>query len=74
MTSPTTKDTITYAIYSDTARSIVFPSTVGSTKTPHPGTAMTSNVYGRVVVSDTQNNTISAGSDYTQSLTATIEW
>ena len=30
--------------------------------------------HGRVVVSENQNNNITAGTDYTQALTATIEW
>jgi spore coat protein U-like protein len=74
MTSATTSDSIIYGIYSDTARTTAFPSAVSSTKTPHSGIATTTSVYGRVVVSDTQNNSIKAGTDYTQSLTATIEW
>jgi spore coat protein U-like protein len=74
MTSPTTNDSIIYGIYSDEARTTAFPSAVSSTKTPHSGTATITSIYGRVVVSNTQNNTIAAASDYTQSLTATIEW
>jgi spore coat protein U-like protein len=74
MTSATTKDSIIYGIYSDTARTTAFPSAVSGTKTPHSGIATTTSVYGRVVVSDNQNNNITAGSDYTQALTATIEW
>ncbi len=74
MTSPTTKDSIIYGIFSDTARTAPFPTAVSSTKTAHPGNAMTTSVYGRVIVSSTQNNMVASAEDYTQSLTATIEW
>jgi spore coat protein U-like protein len=74
MTSTTTNDSIIYGIYSDATRATAFPSAVSSTKSAHSGSATETKVYGRVVVSDTQNNSISAGSDYTQALTATIEW
>jgi spore coat protein U-like protein len=74
MTSPTSTDTITYALYSDASRTTAFPSVTGGTKTTQPGTAVTTTIYGRVVVAKGVNDTVASGSDYTQSLTATIEW
>jgi spore coat protein U-like protein len=74
MTSPTTLDTITYALYSDATRTTPFPSVTGGAKTTQPGTPVTTNIYGRVVVARGVNDTIAAGSDYIQALTATIEW
>ncbi|MHB8120787.1 MAG: spore coat protein U domain-containing protein [Desulfuromonadaceae bacterium] len=73
MLSPTTGDTITYALYSDAGRTVTFPSATGA-KTTQPGTPQTTNIYGRVVVASGQNDTIAAAEDYTQALTATIEW
>ena len=74
MTSPTTTDTITYGLYSNTARTTAFPSVTGGAKTTQPGTPVTTTIYGRVVVASGVNDTITAASDYTQALTATIEW
>jgi spore coat protein U-like protein len=74
MTSPTTLDSITYALYSDAGRTTAFPSATGGAKTIQSGSAIVTNVYGRVVVAAGVNNTIAAANDYTQSLTATIEW
>ena len=74
MRSPTTLDSIAYTLYSDAARTTVFPSVTGGAKTTQPGTPVTTNVYGRVVVASGMNDSIAAASDYTQALTATIEW
>jgi spore coat protein U-like protein len=74
MTSPTTLDSITYGLYSDASRTTAFPSVTGGAKTTQPGTPVTTNVYGRVIVANGVNNTIAAANDYTQALTATIEW
>jgi spore coat protein U-like protein len=74
MTSPTTSDVITYGLYADAGRTTVFPSVSGGAKTTQPGTPVTTNVYGRVVVTNSANNKIAAANDYTQALTATIEW
>jgi spore coat protein U-like protein len=74
MTSPTTLDTITYALYSNAARTTAFPSVTGGAKTTQPGSPVSTNIYGRVVVASGVNDTIAAASDYTQALTATIEW
>jgi spore coat protein U-like protein len=74
MTSPTTLDSITYALYSNAGRTTAFPSVTGGAKTTQPGTSVTTTIYGRVVVGRGVNDTVAAASDYTQSLTATIEW
>ncbi len=74
MTSPTTLDSITYGLYSDAARTTAFPSVTGGAKTTQPGTAVTTNIYGRVVVSSGVNDAVASAGDYTQALTATIEW
>jgi spore coat protein U-like protein len=74
MTSPTTLDSITYGLYSDAGRTTAFPGVTGGAKTTQPGTAVTTTLYGRVVVASGVNNSIAAASDYTQALTATIEW
>lgn len=73
MASATTLDSITYALYSDVGRTLTFPSVTGA-KTIQPGTPLTTNIYGRVVVASGQNDAIAAADDYTQALTATIEW
>jgi spore coat protein U-like protein len=70
---PATGDGIVYAIYTTGAYDITFPSSVSVTKKAHSGSAETTNVYGRVVVSNTQNNSVTAG-NYSQSLTVNIEW
>ncbi len=74
MKSPTTLDSINYSLYSDAGRTSTFPGVLGGAKTTQSGTAVTTNVYGRVVVGTGINDTITAASDYTQALTATIEW
>ncbi|MBC8016946.1 MAG: spore coat protein U domain-containing protein [Verrucomicrobia bacterium] len=73
MASGTTGDNITYGLYSDSGRSTAFPSATGGAKTAHPGN-QTATLYGRVVVASGQNDTVAAASDYTQALTATIEY
>lgn len=73
MASATTTDTISYALYSDSGRTIAFPSATGA-KTAQPGTPQTTNIYGQVVVASGQNDMVAAADDYTQALTATIEW
>jgi len=73
MASASTLDSITYALYSDAGRTITFPSVTGA-KSAQPGTPQTTNIYGRVVVASGQNDAIAAADDYTQALTATIEW
>jgi spore coat protein U-like protein len=74
MRSPTTTDSIAYGLFSDAARTTAFPSVTGGAKTTQPGTAVTTNIYGRVVVASGVNDSIAAAGDYTQALTATIEW
>ena len=74
MTSPTTLDSITYALFSNTGRTTAFPSVTGGAKATQPGTPVTTTLYGRVVVASGVNDTIAAATDYTQALTATIEW
>ena len=74
MKSPTTLDSITYGLYSDVARTKVFPNVTGGAKTTQPGTSVSTTLYGRVVVASGVNDAIAAASDYTQALTATIEW
>jgi spore coat protein U-like protein len=74
MTSPTTADSISYGLYSNAGRTTAFPSVTGGVKTMQPGTAVTTSIYGRVVVGRGVNDAIAAGSDYIQALTATIEW
>jgi spore coat protein U-like protein len=74
MTSPTTLDSITYGLYSDIGRTTAFPAVTGGAKITQPGTPVTTTIYGRVVVSNGVNNTVAAANDYTQALTATIEW
>jgi spore coat protein U-like protein len=73
MKSITTTDSITYSLYSDVGRTILFPGVTG-TKTAQLGTKVTTNIYGRVVVADGTNDTVSAATDYIQGLTATIEY
>lgn len=74
MTSASTSDSITYGLYSDAGRSAAFPSAAGGTKIAQLGTPLTTNLYGRVVVASGVNDAVSAAADYTQALTATIEW
>lgn len=74
MTSPSTADNISYGLYSDAGRSAAFPSAAGGTKVAQLGTPLTTNLYGRVVVASGVNDAVSAATDYTQALTATIEW
>ncbi len=74
MKSPTTLDVITYGLFTDVARTILFPGVTGGAKTNQPGTPVTTNVFGRVVVASGVNDSISAASDYTQALIATVEW
>jgi spore coat protein U-like protein len=74
MTSPTTLDNITYSLYSDSGRTTLFPSATGGAKTAQVGTPVTTNIYGRVVVASGVNDAVGSASDYTQALTATIEW
>jgi spore coat protein U-like protein len=74
MKSPTTNDSITYALYSDAARTTAFPSVMGGTKVTQPGTPVVTTLYGRVIVASGVNDTIAAATDYIQALTATIEW
>ncbi|MSN26081.1 MAG: fimbrial major subunit CsuA/B family protein [Geobacter sp.] len=71
--SNTTLDDITYGLYSDSARLTAFPSTTGGAKTAHPGN-LTTSLYGKVVVASGINDTVAAASDYSQALTATIEY
>lgn len=73
MKSATSGDNITYGLYSDAGRTTSFPSASGGTKTAHPGT-LTTTLYGKVVVASGQNDTVAAANDYTQALTATIEY
>ena len=74
MKSPSTNDSITYGLYSNVARTVAFPSVTGGAKTTQPGTAVTTDIYGRVVVASGVNDSIAAAGVYTQALTATIEW
>jgi spore coat protein U-like protein len=74
MKSISTSDTITYSLYSDAGRTLAFPSATGGAKTNATGGKQTTNIYGRVVVADGTNDQVAAATDYTQALTATIEW
>jgi spore coat protein U-like protein len=74
MVSVTTGDSISYGLYTDAGRSTAFPSVTNGAKTAQPGTPVTTNIYGRVVVASGVNDTVAAASDYTQALKATIEF
>jgi spore coat protein U-like protein len=69
-----TAEKITYAIYSDTGRTTVFPSATGGAKVASLGADLVTSIYGRVVVASGVNDTVLAADNYTQALTATIEW
>jgi spore coat protein U-like protein len=73
MSSTTTPDSIIYGIYTTAARDIAFPTAAGTPKTAHSGSATETSIFGRVLVSDTQNKSITAG-NYSQTLTVNIDW
>ncbi len=74
MRSITTNDSITYGLYNESGRTTAFPSAAGGAKTSQTGASRTTTVFGRVVVGNNVNDAIAAADNYTQALTATIEW
>jgi spore coat protein U-like protein len=70
----TPAEQITYALYTNAGATTPFPSAAGGAKTVQPGGQVTTTIYGRVVVASGTNDMVAAASDYTQALTATIEW
>jgi spore coat protein U-like protein len=67
-----TGGTLPFQLYNDAGRSTSYPSTSGgaSSVTSTSNTAVTSNIYGRIAAGED----VTAGSDYTVTLTATVEY